>query len=423
MPSTPRPLSSEFARRAWSNLAAQSAEQLGLAAPIVAVVALGAGAGATGVLQTAQTLPFLLLSIPAGVLADRLSRRRLMVAAEALRALSLVGILTLVALSGLSVPLLGLLGFIGACGTVAYSVAAPALVPALVPSTALVAANGRLELARTVAFVAGPALAGVLVGWTGAAPAFALAAGLSIVAVTLLVRIVEPARAPRVCRHAVRELREGAAFVVHHRLLRPVLLTQVVFNTAFFVVQAVYVPYAVHRLALGSVEVGATLATYGGGMVLGALLAPAIMRRLRFGLVDVIGPVAGLVASVVMLLTMWMPSMHLAAASFFLLGAGPVIWIIATATLRQTVTPPDLLGRATAINSLGYGARPVGAALGALLGALYGAETALAVAALGFLAQACIILVSDVPSLARQPTAHVAVGHPPCRIRTVALST
>ena len=67
---------SGFPRLAWSNLAAQSAEQIGLAAtPLVAVLALGAGAGETGFLQTAQTLPFLLLAIPAGLLADRMPRQ------------------------------------------------------------------------------------------------------------------------------------------------------------------------------------------------------------------------------------------------------------------------------------------------------------------------------------------------------------
>ena len=111
-----------FNRLAGSNLAAQSAEQVGLAAaPIVAVLALGAGAGETGLLQTGQTRPFLLLSIPAGVLADRMSRRRLMTSAEALRAVSLVGILALTPLGLLTLPLLALLGFAGACGTVAYS--------------------------------------------------------------------------------------------------------------------------------------------------------------------------------------------------------------------------------------------------------------------------------------------------------------
>src|SRR5258707_14145199 len=119
-------LPASFNRLAWSNLAAQSAEQVGLAAaPIVAVLALGAGAGATGLLQTAQTLPFLLLAIPAGLLADRLSRRRLMVAAEALRAASLATVLVLATLGLLSLPLLALLGFIGAAGPVAYGCTAP----------------------------------------------------------------------------------------------------------------------------------------------------------------------------------------------------------------------------------------------------------------------------------------------------------
>ncbi|MGH7384159.1 MAG: MFS transporter, partial [Candidatus Rokuibacteriota bacterium] len=138
---------SAFPRLAWSNLAAQSAEQIGLAAaPLFAVLALGAGAGETGFLQTAATLPFLLLAIPAGVLADRMSRRRLMAAAEVLRALALVGTLGAAWLGLLSLPRLALLAFVGACGTVAYSVAAPTLVPALVPPAGLAAANARLEL-------------------------------------------------------------------------------------------------------------------------------------------------------------------------------------------------------------------------------------------------------------------------------------
>src|SRR5262245_21532287 len=166
-------LPSAFTRLAWSNLAAQSAEQIALAAaPIVAVLALGAGAGETGLLQTAQTLPFLLLSIPAGVLADRLSRRTLMVSAEAVRVGSLLAVLALAHLGLLTLPLLALLGVVGAAGTVAYSVAGPSLVPALVPREALAAANGRMELARSVAFAAGPALGGALVGWTGPATAF-----------------------------------------------------------------------------------------------------------------------------------------------------------------------------------------------------------------------------------------------------------
>ncbi len=383
---------------------AQSADQVGLAAaPIVAVLALGAGAGATGMLQTAQTLPYLLLAIPAGVLADRTSRRRLMAGAEGLRALSLGGILVFAWLGLLTLPLLAALGFIGACGTVAYSATAPALVPALVEPTALAAANGRLELARTVAFAGGPALAGTLVGWTGGAPAFGVAAAMSTCAVFLLAGLREPARPARPPHRLLSEIREGAGFVLGHRLLRPVYVTQVVFNTAFFILQSVYVPYAVQHLGLSAAAVGATLATYGLGMVVGALLAPRILRELPFGVVVALGPLAGLAAAVVMVLTIWTPSVLLAGLSFFLIGAGPIVWVISTATLRQTVTPSVLLGRVSAINITAYGARPVGALIGAVVGGLYGAETCLVVAALGFLVQAVVIVASPVLRLARQP--------------------
>ena len=393
-----------FGRLAWSNLAAQSAEQVALAAaPIVAVLAFGADAGATGLLQTAQTLPYLLLSVPAGVLADRGSRRRLMAGAEALRALALAGVLTLAHAGLLTLPLLALCGFVGACGTVAYSVTAPALVPALVPAHALAEANGRIELARTLAFAGGPALAGALVGWTGGTPAFGVAAALSVAAVVLLSGVREPARPPVASRRVLHDVCDGATFVFGHPLLRPIFLTQLVFNTAAFVLQAVYVPYAVHRLGLSALGVGLTLATYGVGMVVGALLAPRIMRVVPFGLVIVLGPIAGLAAGLVMVLTLWVGTGWLAAFSFFLLGAGPIVWVISTATLRQTVTPAELLGRASALSMTATGARPIGAALGALLGASYGVETCLVVAAVGFFVQAVLIVASPVPALARQP--------------------
>ena len=196
-PETPQ-LPPTFNRLAWSNLAAQSAEQIALAAaPIVAVLLLGVGEGQTGILQTALTLPFILFAIPAGLLADRIARRWLMAGSEALRAMALLAILILIRCHGLSLPLLALFGFVAVCGTVVYSVAAPALVPSLVTPEQLPSANARIELARTVAFASGPALGGVLVGWVGAAPAFGFAAALSIIAVVLLSGIYEPARDTR----------------------------------------------------------------------------------------------------------------------------------------------------------------------------------------------------------------------------------
>src|ERR1700760_2620454 len=409
------PLSPTFNRLAWSNLAAQSAEQIALAAaPIVAVLLLGVGEGRTGLLQTALTLPFILFAIPAGLLADRISRRALMAGSEALRAAALLGILALIWFNLLSLPLLAVLGFAAVCGTVAYSVAAPALVPSLVSADSLPAANARIELARTIAFASGPALGGVLVGWVGAAPAFGFAAALSLAAVVLLAGIFEPDRelAPR--RHPLQEIREGASFVLHHSLLRPVFVTQFIFNTASFLVLAVFVPYAVRRLGLSATGVGTTLAMYGVGMVVGALAATRVMRRLSFGTVIALGPVTGFAAAAVLALTTVEPNPALAGLGFFLLGAGPILWVISTTTLRQSVTPPSLLGRVSAINIMSYGARPVGAALGALVGGLYGAEACLYLAVAIFGAQALVILLSPAVALARQPD---MVGEPAKALR------
>jgi predicted MFS family arabinose efflux permease len=410
-----RPLPATFNRLAWSNLAAQSAEQIALAAaPIVAVLLLGVGEGQTGLLQTALTLPFILFAIPAGLLADRISRRWVMAGSEALRAAALAGILLLIWLGQMTLPLLSLLGFIAVCGTVAYSVAAPALVPSLVTSQQLPAANARIELARTVAFASGPALGGVLVGWVGAAPAFGCAAALSVIAVVLLSGIYEPARAPAPRRHPLQEIKEGAAFVLHHPLLRPVFITQFIFNTASFLLLAVFVPYAVRHLGISATGVGVTLGMYGVGMVVGALLATGVMKRLAFGTVIGLGPVTGFGAAVVMALTTIVPTPWLAGLSFFLLGVGPILWVISTTTLRQSVTPPSLLGRVSAINIMSYGARPLGSALGAIVGGLYGAEACLYLAAIIFGAQALVILLSPAVSLARQPD---MVGDGPSALR------
>ena len=397
----PRP----FHHLAWANLAAQSAEQVSLAAvPIVAVLALGAGPGEIGTLSAAQSLPFLLLSLPAGLLADRWSRRRLMVWAEVLRALSLLGLLTATATGQLSVPLLAVLGFLGATGTVGFSVAAPAIMPTLVPRAALAAANGRLELARSVAFAGGPALAGSLVAWAGASSAFVLATLLSVAAVTALLRLPEAARTPVVERKIWHDLKDGALFVWQHELLRAILLTSVAWNLAWFVFQAVYVPYAMKQLGLDAGGVGFTLACYGAGMMLGAVLASRILRALPFGRAVALGPFTSVLASLVMVATLAWPSGALAAASFFLFGAGPIIWTITQMTLRQTLTPVAKLGQVSAIFlTVNMGARPLGAAIGGMVGEALGSSACLVLAAAGFVVQAIIIARSPIWPLRALP--------------------
>ena len=405
-------LPQSFNTLAGANLAAQAAEQVSLAAvPIVAVLALNAGPGEIGLLNTAQSLPFLLLSIPLGLLADRSSRRRLMVAAEALRALSLAGLLAATASGQLSLALLAVLGFVGASGTVGFSVAAPALVPALVPRALLGVANSRLELARSAAFAAGPAAAGAVVSWAGASTAFLLATMLSALAVALLLRLPEPPRTPAPPRHPWLELKDGGRLVWGHALLRPILLTAVAWNLSWFVLQAAYVPYALRTLGLSAQAVGFTLASYGAGMVIGALAAPRFLAALPFGTVVVVGPVVSVAAMATMVATLLWPSGVLAGLAFFLFGVGPILWTISSTTLRQTVTPQALLGRVSSIFlTVNMGARPLGAALGGLVGAQWGAGACLVLALAGFVVQAALIFASPVRRLQRLPPAEAGAA-------------
>ncbi|UXY15385.1 MFS transporter [Chitiniphilus purpureus] len=396
---------SPFVRLAASNLAAQSAQQIGLAAaPLVAVLALGSDVTGTGLLQVAQTLPFLLLAIPLGVLADRTARRWLMAAGELLRAVAFVAVVVLAATDALNLGLLALLAFVGTAGAVAYSVATPALIPALVPHGQLARANGQIELVRSLALTGGPALAGLLVGLTGAGVAFALAAGLSVLAALALAGLPEGhgAAAPR--RDFYTELREGTRFALTQPLLRPLLATSVLFNIAYVALQTAYIPYAVRHLGLSGGSIGVTLAAYGAGMVLSAVAAPLVTRHWRAGLQLAAGPYAALFAIAAMLATLYWPAAWLAAACFFLLGAGAVLWTVAATTLRQAVTPAPLLGRVSSINTLAtYGARPLGAAFAAAIGMLGGDVACLVLAAICFAGQAVWVAVSPLPRLTRLP--------------------
>ncbi|KAF1019805.1 MAG: hypothetical protein GAK30_02897 [Paracidovorax wautersii] len=405
-----QPWPSALSRLAASNLAAQSAEQVSLAAaPLIVVLALGGGPGATGLLAAAQTLPFLLASLPLGWLADRLPRARLMAAAEGLRALALAALLLAWSTQSLSLGLLAALGFLGALGTVAYTVATPGLVATLAPRTLLARANARLELARAAAFAAGPAVAGYLVAGLGVAAAIVAALLLSVAALGLLPRRAEPSRRPAAVAptpwHAIGA---GVAFVRTDPWLRPILATAVVFNIAWFVLMGVYVSYAARVMGLSATWIGLTLALSGVGMLAGAACAPRLMRALPFGRVLVLGPVAATLAAACMALTWVWPSPWLAGLAFLLLGAGPMVWTVATTTLRQHITPAAMLGRVSAVFlTANAGARPVGAALGALVGMLAGEPVCLLVALAGFVMQMAII-VRSAPAALRAMPAHAS---------------
>lgn len=388
-----------------ANLAAQSAEQLALAvAPLIAALHLQASAAQTAWLQAAQTLPFLLLALPAGLLADRVSRPRLMGWAEWLRAATLVALAGLWLHAQLNLGWLALLGALGACGTVAYSVAAPALVPALVPPGGLTHANRQLELSRSLALALGPMLAGLLYDRAGAGLVLGLACAMSAYAAARMGRLPDAPRAAGRAPSPWRMLGEGLQFVAGHVWLRPIVLTAVFFNTAWFVLQGIYVVYAARHLALSAAQIGLTLGLYGAGMVGGAWLAPALARRFAFGTLVAAGPACAFGAALLLLASWAWPTLWLVAPAFVLFGAGPILWTITTTSLRQVVTPPGMLGRVSAlILTATHGARPLGAAIGALVAARAGIDAALCVSAAGFAIQLGILWRSPVRRLAALP--------------------
>lgn len=390
-----------FHKLAFSNLMAQSAEQLTLAAvPIVAVLLLQAGPGQIGVIAAVQSLPFLLLSIPLGLLADRMSRKKLMLMSELLRVCALVLLIAAMLLNLISVPLLACVGFLAAVGTVGFSVSAPSLVPALVDSQYLAKANGRLELARSMAFAGGPALAGALIAWLGGSTSFVLSLMLSLAAVGFLRQIQEPIRQAAPDRHPWLEIKDGAHFVWAHPLMRPILLTSVAWNISWFVLQAIYVPYAIRTMGMDSSEVGLTLACYGLGMIAGSLMASRVVALMPFGKAILLGPFFSVLAASVMALSLWYPVVGVTALAYFLFGFGPIIWTITSTTLRQSLTPNNMMGRVTAINIVaGTGARPVGALLGGFVGEMGSDTLSLLMVVFGFSIQAIVITLSKVRSL------------------------
>ena len=146
------------------------------------------------------------------------------------------------------------------------------------------------------------------------------------------------------------------------------------------------------------------MAAYGAGMVIGALGASRIVNVLAFGHAVLIGPVASVVAAIFMVATFVWPFGALAGIAFFLFGAGPIVWTVTTATLRQTVTPASMLGCVTSIFlTVNTGARPLGAALGGWIGSHWDERACLLLALVGFGVQATVILLSPVRRLARLP--------------------
>jgi predicted MFS family arabinose efflux permease len=385
----------------WTAAAlAHGADQIAFAAiPLAAVLLLGADAADMGGLNMLQTLPWLLLALPVGVLVDRLDRARVMAASEATRAVLLVLGAGLAWAGLLSLPLLGALGFALAATTCVFSVAAQAHVPSLVPREALASANARMELARAGATAAGPALAGLLLSAVTPVAALLISGALSAMAAGAVSRARAAVAAGRKRLPRWAELGAGLSFVVRNRHLRPIAITAMGWATSWSILVTVLVLYASRSLGLSAAAIGIMLAANGAGMIMAALTAGYVGRRMPAGLFIASGPAISVIG-VLIVTPMLGGGVVQSAVAMFLLGLGPMYWTVGQTTLRQTVTPAEILGQVIAIQFLiQYGSRFVGALLGGLIGSAYGVEAAIWAAAAGFGVQLVTILWSAVPSL------------------------
>jgi MFS family permease len=340
---------------------------------------------------TAAYLPWLLLSLPAGSLADRYDRAGLMWRAQAVQAALAGTAAVLVACGGASVPLLVVTAFGLGAGDVVFSMAAQAILPDLVAKPLLPRANGRQQAITTFTEqFAGPPAGSLLFGVAAVLP-FGLNA-VSFALSAVLVATV-PRRARDVRPHS--GLREGVAWLGRHRLLRTVALLLGLNTFAGQLANVTLVLLATQVLDVSARDYGLLLAGAALGSVLGGLVSSRVVARignlpaLLTALAVNVGAFAGIGLS---------PGVVLLGAFLALNGFVTTLWNVVTAGLRQQLVPSALLGRVTSVYRLvGWGLIPVGALTGGLVAHGLGLRAPYLVAA----AVRGIALVAALPVLVR----------------------
>nr|WP_246514621.1 MFS transporter [Neoroseomonas soli] len=395
-------------RLAGAAFGLHAADQLAMAAlPLTAVLALGAGPGLVGVLLAAQAAAWLAFSLPAGLLVDRFPRAWLLGVATFTAAGGAA--LALPAAQGGWPALLGLATFVASCGTVLFVLASGSLVPEFAPREGLAAANARLELARALASLGAPPLAGALAMAGHPVAAYGTAVVAALLARAALLGLPRGAAPAMATRPPIRsQLAEGARFVLGHPLLRGIGGCALFWNFSFFALLAVTVPFALGDLALDPARLGLAQAGYGAGMIAGATLAAGVQRRFGPNAVLLAGPGLSVLAPG-LLLAAPVGGVVLPFAAMFLVGFGPMMWLICQTGIRQIVTPPAMLGRVGAVLQVAiYGVRPLGALAGGALAAAHGPAAGVWLSGAGFAASFLVVVGSDLVRLRRLPAAVAA---------------
>lgn len=353
-------------------------------------------------------MPWLLFSLPAGALADRLDRRRTMTLVNLARAV-MIGALASVVAAGLEeLWLLYLIAFGLGVGETLFDTAAQSILPNVVDDPSqLSKANGRLYAIELTAnqFV-GPPIGGLIAGITlagalaGSATAYAVAAAVLVA----LVGHFRPTRdaAPARLRS---DIADGVRYLARHRLLRTLAICVGISNLASTATFAVLPLYAVEPgpMGLSGGGFGVLLAAVAAGSVLGSLVIARIERRLGRRRTLLLAASTFPVYPVVLAITSAVPWV----ASAFVLGSVlNVGWNVITVSLRQRIVPDQLLGRVNAgYRLLAWGTMPLGAVLGGVIGSRWGLDavfwTSAALAALCF--PIVFVVVTDRALAAAEP--------------------
>jgi len=172
-------------------------EVTAIALPTIAILQLHASAAQVGLLAAAQQIAFPVLALFAGVFADRLRRRPMMILADAVRALAILSVPIAAAFGVLSLVQLYVVALVLGVGTVLFDIAYLAYVPSLVSRDDLLEANTKLEVSFSGSHLVGPSLGGVLIQVIGAAQAMVADALSFVASVGSIIWIRQPEEPPR----------------------------------------------------------------------------------------------------------------------------------------------------------------------------------------------------------------------------------
>lgn len=374
-----------------------------LALPLIAV---GLGASTTEVAAlTALVWTPNLLAILLGAWVDQQHRkRRLMVAADLIRAAALV---TLPAAGLFGTVTLGHLYLValltGAAGVLFNTAYAP-FFARLVPPESYIDANSRLGTSRSVSQVAGPAVGGALVQ-TLTAPIAVLADAVTFLLSALLIggiRVDEPAPGGGTGPSMPARAREGLRWVVRHPIMRASLGCCTTVNFFTFMAYGLTVLFASRSLGLSAGAIGLAFGIGATGGLLGAVLAPRISRVLGVGRTIAVGVVlfAAPIALVAAAGGPPVTRIGALAAAEFLSGFGVMLLDVNLNSLQTRVVPDHMRSRVSgAFSTVNYGIRPLGALLGGLLGTYAGLRPSLLVAAAGGTLAVLWLLPSPIPRI------------------------